>query len=241
MNNEGWRELFPYAKVINMSREWSDHSPIKVVLDGRERLDGPRKRSFRFEQIWVGEAGCEETIKKTWEEEDWNVVDTIARCARELPNWKGVSIGKIMRDLNRKRKRLEWLNTNERTARSVREKKEVMKGINSLLRQEEVFWRQRSRALWLKEGDSNTKYFHRKAGQRKKKNRIGKIVVNGGRIMTGDEEIKGASVNFFSSLFTSSQSSGFDELLSGVKDRVTMAMNESFKAECKGDEVFEAL
>ncbi|XP_074313724.1 uncharacterized protein LOC141648916 [Silene latifolia] len=240
-NNEGWRDLFPYAKVINMNREWSDHSPIKVFLDGRERLDGPRGRNFRFEQIWVGEEGCEDTIKKAWEEDDWNVVDTIARCARELQKWKGVSIGKIMRDLSRKRRRLKWLNVNERTVANVRERKAVIKDINSLLRQEEVFWRQRSRALWLKEGDRNTKYFHRKAGQQKKKNRIGRIVVEGDRAVTGNEGIKGAAVDFFSTLFTSSQPAVFDELLIGVKNRVTLDMNESFKAEYKGDEVFEAL
>ncbi|XP_074270999.1 uncharacterized protein LOC141594917 [Silene latifolia] len=110
MKNEGWRELFPYAKVVHLGHEWSDHSPIKVVLDGREGMDGRSKRNFRFEQIWVGEEGCEDTIKRAWEESDWDVVDTISRCARELQKWKAVSIGKIMRDINRKRKRLEWLN-----------------------------------------------------------------------------------------------------------------------------------
>ncbi|XP_074297820.1 uncharacterized protein LOC141628601 [Silene latifolia] len=240
-SNEGWRELFPYAKVINMNREWSDHSPVKVVLDGRERLDGPRVRNFHFEQIWVGEEGCEDTIKKMWEEEDWNVVETIARCSRELQKWKGVSIGKIMRDLSRKRRRLEWLNNNERTVENVRERKAVIKDINFLLQQEEVFWRRRSRALWLKEGDRNTKYFHRKAGQRKKKNRIGRIIVEGERVVTGEDGIKGAAVDFFSSLFTSSQPDAFDGLLEGLKDRVTLAMNESLRAEYKGEEVFEAL
>ncbi|XP_074314848.1 uncharacterized protein LOC141651019 [Silene latifolia] len=148
MKNEGWRELFPYAKVVHLGREWSDHSPIKVVLDGREGMDGRSKRNFRFEQIWVGEERCEDTIRRAWEESDWDVVDTISRCARELQKWKGVSIGKIMRGINRKRKRLEWLNVNERSVINVREGKVVMRELNDLLKQEEIFWRQRSRALW---------------------------------------------------------------------------------------------
>ncbi|XP_074306633.1 uncharacterized protein LOC141641889 [Silene latifolia] len=216
MKNEGWRELFPYAKVIHLGREWSDHSPIKVVLDVREGMDGRYKRNFRFEQIWVGEEGCEDTIRRAWAESDWDVVDTISRCERELQKWKGVSIGKIMRDINRKRKRLEWLNVNERSVINVRERKVVMRELNDLLKQEEIFWRRRSRALWLKEGDRNTKYFHMKAGQRKKKNRICRVTDEEGQVITGERGIQAAAVKHFGSLFMSSRPAGFSELLVGV-------------------------
>ncbi|KAK1362337.1 hypothetical protein POM88_046811 [Heracleum sosnowskyi] len=40
------------------------------------------------------------------------------------------------------------------------------------LRQEEVFWRQKSRKKWVKEGDKNTHFFHLSATVRKKKQKI---------------------------------------------------------------------
>ena len=38
--------------------------------------------------------------------------------------------------------------------------------INELLVKENTMWRQRSKALWLAEGDMNSKYFHSRTTQR---------------------------------------------------------------------------
>ncbi len=45
----------------------------------------------------------------------------------------------------------------------------LKKGINDLLGKEEIMWRQRSRVQWLHEG-RNTKFFHVRANQRKRRN-----------------------------------------------------------------------
>ena len=44
---------------------------------------------------------------------------------------------------------------------------------------EEIFWRQKSRELWLKEGDNNTRFFHRIANAHSKRNWLSKLKVNG--------------------------------------------------------------
>lgn len=42
----------------------------------------------------------------------------------------------------------------------------------TLLEQQEQYWRQRSRATWIKDGDRYKKCFHRWANFRNQKNRI---------------------------------------------------------------------
>ena len=43
---------------------------------------------------------------------------------------------------------------------------------------EEIFWRQKSRALFVKEGDNNTCFFHRLANSHRRANQINSIEVD---------------------------------------------------------------
>lgn len=65
---------------------------------------------------------------------------------------------------------------------------------------EEVSWRQKSIALWLKEGDKNTKFFHRMANIRKRVNFIGRLNC-GGVILDKPAEMKEEVAKLFENLF----------------------------------------
>lgn len=45
------------------------------------------------------------------------------------------------------------------------------KELHEALKTEEIFWRQKSRVLWLREGDRNSKFFHAATKQRRARNR----------------------------------------------------------------------
>ncbi|KAK9689068.1 hypothetical protein RND81_09G033200 [Saponaria officinalis] len=205
MATEAWLEVYPYARLHHLDREWSDHAPIKLYLDARIEMDRGKEKFFRFEQIWVGEDGCEEAIKRAWGDEDGELFATLTRCTSELNKWKGINIGKILRELRPKRKRLKRLNECTRTATAIMERRKIVKEIAILLKQEETFWRQRSRALWLKDGDKNTKYFHRKAGQRKQNNHIAKLIDENGNLCEGSAAIERTAVSYYADLFSTTR------------------------------------
>lgn len=70
-----------------------------------------------------------------------------------------------------------------------------------ILMMEESTWRLTSRALWLKEGDQNTKFFHRYANFRRNINSIWQITDLDGHISQTQEEISDVVVNFFQNTY----------------------------------------
>ncbi|XP_074305989.1 uncharacterized protein LOC141641217 [Silene latifolia] len=240
MCSESWLELFPYAKLYHLEREWSDHAPIKLTFDRRE-IGGKTRSRFRFEQIWVGEPGCEEAIERGMARGHGSLMEGLKECARELHAWKKINIGKIRRSLETKRRQLARLNGETRSEVNVQRRRKLVAEIADLYRQEEQYWRQRSRALRLKDGDRNAKFFHSKAGERKRKNYIGALIDDSGAVRAGYDEVSNVANSYFQDLFTSSMPAQFDDILVGLEGRVTDQMNSLLKAEFREEEIVEAL
>ena len=72
--------------------------------------------------------------------------------------------------------------------------------IEHLASLEEISWRQKSRALYVKEGDNNTRFFHRLANTHRNANYIKKIEVDG--VLYEDEaEVRSQLVLFYQGLY----------------------------------------
>ena len=80
------------------------------------------------------------------------------------------------------------------------EREEVRSQVAQLLSLEEISWRQKLRILCTKEGDNNTKFFHKMANARRRYNHLGILEVNG---VLHEEETEVASqiVRFYQKLY----------------------------------------
>ena len=71
------------------------------------------------------------------------------------------------------------------------------------MEQEEIYWKQRSRVSWIKEGDRNTSYFHHKASQRRRRNAIESLQLENGEWISTDGQIEQHIAGFYKKLFAS--------------------------------------
>ncbi|XP_074314076.1 uncharacterized protein LOC141649280 [Silene latifolia] len=238
--SSSWTDIFPYARLFYLEREWSDHSPIKLVLDHRVR-ESLRPKEFKFEHMWVGEKGCEEAIERGVMRGKGDLVRVLAECKVELRRWKGTNLKQLTREIRVKYQQLGRLNESDRNEVNVKKRRKIIAELANLRRQEELYWRQRSRALWLKDEDKNTKFFHTRAGERKQKNFIAKLIDDQGVTRSGNEVVALVANSYFQELFTSSNSEVPDDILRGIEQRVTDEMNGILRREYCEEEVIDAL
>ncbi|XP_016681365.1 uncharacterized protein [Gossypium hirsutum] len=111
------------------------------------------------------------------------------------------------------------------TDETLEEIMEAQQGLNLEADKEEIYWEQRARVNWLKNGDRNTKYFYTVAVQRHLRGKISALEdKNGKQVYSNPEFIKIAS-DYFGKLFSASKIRSDEHLFGLVEKRVTDSMN----------------
>jgi len=169
------------------------------------------KRHFKFENMWLKSDGFVEKVQRWWESYDFQglpsyvLANKLKALKADLKKWNAEVFG----DVGRKKKELlEGINELEgfEESRGLVEEEPVRKSdmireMEKTLLFEEINWRQKSRALWLKEGDNNTKFFHRVANSHRRYNHVGALRINGA-MSIDPVDIKDHIVNYYDTLYT---------------------------------------
>lgn len=132
---------------------------------------------------------------------------------QSLSKWSTNKIGSITRQTSGLRKRLHTLMNKPVSTANDMEIRKVSAELDEMLLREEILWRQRSRATYLREGDRNTDWFHRQATWRRKQNTIMKLKNGQGQWIEEKEELHKMSTDFFKELFTEDKNIVPQELL----------------------------
>ncbi|KAH9792802.1 reverse transcriptase domain-containing protein [Citrus sinensis] len=240
--SKDWSKSFQNLPASHLVNWVSDHCPIMLDIKERSKEINYKRRSFSrdyYEDMWSSYENCQNIVREEWEiygDRRWeNPVNNFQRAAKnslfKLKIWSKV-------EFDGRKKKQEDLIEKLQNAKQNRDQyvdggeiRKLEKQINNMLIDEEVYWRQRSRADWLREGDKNTKFFHSKASD------------THGNWIDDKEKVEGEFCDYFQQLFTSSRPSHSQtqEALKEMPPKVTPEMHTLLEEPFTPEEIVNAL
>lgn len=169
------------------------------------------------------------------------VQEKIANMQHALKSWAEKDFGSVIKKAAELRKKLSALWCSPPSPENQRKVQQYSKELDEILLREELMWRQRLRATYLKCRDRNTKWFQRKATWRKKKNIISRLRNAQGEWVEGTEEIHSITNYFFRNLYEREKGTVPNDLLDLVVERVTPDMNSELTKTFSSEEISDAL
>ncbi|CAA0828650.1 Unknown protein, partial [Striga hermonthica] len=237
-----WLMDSPNATVSNKIRGASDHF-LLLLSQGTGQHKIPAR--FHFERKWLNMEGINEIVTSSWSQQAtgtpfFKVKEKVKNTRAALLIWSSKFRSKNQQSIDLLTKKLEVLR--EDKAEDYGEQWNATRTeLNAAHKQEELHWQQRSKVKWLKEGDSNTKFFHAYTLQKRKQNAISRLLTPSGRVLTSHEDIENHISTFYSELFTSEGSWDEESIVHLIPQTISDDMNQTLLKPVSEEEVRAAL
>ncbi|XP_038983021.1 uncharacterized protein LOC120110982 [Phoenix dactylifera] len=242
-----WIIRFPTYQVRHLSRIASDHCPLLLSTVSDTGHHSP----FRFEKVWLSYPQSWDIVREAWSlPVHGNAMQRVSRklelTKRRLRRWNREVVGDIFRKMEVVEAAISNLQSREDQEGELPEADMIsLRGLladhHSLLRQHEVFWRQKFRVQWIREGDRNTSFFHRTTVIRRQRSMIRSLQDGTGRQVEGEAEVSQVLLDFFRSRWTEDRDLGDVGQLPRADTQIGMSKNALLVRHVTGEEVQEAV
>ncbi|GER57833.1 tonoplast monosaccharide transporter2 [Striga asiatica] len=164
--------------------------------------------------------GVNETVEKGWQiavirSEMFQIHQKVINTRMQLIAWAKPSQRNNGKKIQLLTQKLEEMRE-EGKDRDWESWGQVKLDLDRVHKEEEQFWRLKSRALCLKECYCNSRFFHAYTSQRRKANSIQRLVTDSGSICESKPDLEQHISEFYNTLFTSESSGTGPELLQHI-------------------------
>lgn len=236
MSNRLWAEAYPSGRCSYLEFAGSDHRPLFSVLEP----DTKRRRGvFRYYRSLCQNVEVKKLVADTWNKIDKPVEMRIAACRQAISHWNKLHHENSQAVIKREKARLEeaMSSSDDNTALII----EINQALKKAYKEEEEYWRQRSRTLWLALGDKNTSFFHATTRIRRTLNKFSVIENSAGEAVYEEPEILKVITDYFTQLFSLTSSTPGPVVDEAISTTVSEEANDSLSAIPTPKEIKEAL
>ena len=164
--------------------------------------------------MWLKAEGFLEKVKSWWENYHFQGTPSFILAKKlnalktDLKKWNETDFGNISVKKQQLWSKLNALDVKEDNQPLSKEEKLEKASFRTDLEKaallEEISWRQKSKVLFLKEGDSNTRFFHRMANSNRRNNCIDNLMIEGA-LSSNQDRISDHIVQFYMNLYSEQQ------------------------------------
>ncbi|KAH1032169.1 hypothetical protein J1N35_044343 [Gossypium stocksii] len=164
---------------------------------------GYRGPPFTSHRGWVEHLNFGKFVEDNWGYSG-DMLDTLSTFTPNLKEWNKLVYGYItsrkrvlIKEFTRIQKLMDFSGTNHLVQMELKIRHEL----ENVLRQEELFWKQKARCGWLLLGNRNTKFFHARTLRQRKNSRISAIRNDCGDRIYNLKDIEVDASKFFQNLY----------------------------------------
>ncbi|XP_031100721.1 uncharacterized protein LOC116004702 [Ipomoea triloba] len=241
-----WRDYLSEIRIIVHARTTSDHSPILLCGDNAN-VSCPKQ--FRFQSMWTTHHGFLEEVRSNWSlPADGGGMRALAfklkRLKQALRSWNRDIFGNVFDRIKNHENLVADIEKQYDNCPSPENRALLHKHHADLLlalKQEEMFWRQKARVKWLKEGDANTRFFHATVKDRHRRQRICAIKNDSGNLLTTQPAIQEEAISFYTKLFKAEDCFEMESILQNLPISLEVSDNFSLTKPLTREEIKEAV
>ncbi|KAF8086725.1 hypothetical protein N665_0614s0009 [Sinapis alba] len=153
--NPAWSDRFPTGRCHYLNFDTSDHRPVITVFDSSNRR---RNRLFRYDRRLKDNEEVKKLIAEVWNANpDLSLDGRLSHCRQAISKWAKKQATNSKEKIAKLKHSLELAMTVPCGDDSAIT--ELNAKLRIAYREEEEFWRQRSRIMWHSAGDKNSGYF----------------------------------------------------------------------------------
>jgi hypothetical protein len=205
------------------------------------RSNQNKQKTNKFEQVWTGHEDHYKIVQQAWSQANGNLTRKLDTTLKGLSYWGHKQFGVVPKRIKEVQNELQVLNQKSEEVNMIAQIQIKEKELDTLLESGEIWWSQRSRVLWLQQGDKNTKFFHQKASQRRKRNRIDVIQDKQGNTQSEFDNIERVLIQHFQELFTRQDTHDIAKVVEVVKGRINADMRDHLSTIFTQEEVMTAI